>query len=74
MIDLASVDLDGDNVEEVLVSWLIGVSNGIAEEWRTRGAQRWAGEPRYDSGEFTASTATQRINGHATSRRHTTKK
>ncbi len=64
LVDVASVDLDGDGMHETLVSWLTGVGNGIAEEWRTLVVLKEGREfLRYDSGEFTAKSAAVLVNG-----------
>lgn len=62
--EVASVDLDGDGVDEVLISWLRARSNGIGEEYRTllvlRRGKEWL---RYDSGHLSASHAVVRVEG-----------
>jgi hypothetical protein len=63
-VEVASVDLDADGVSEILVSWLTAVSNGIAAESRTLVVLKAGHEfVRYDSGEFTASSAAIRVGG-----------
>lgn len=61
-VDIASADLDGDGTNEVLLSTLWAVSNGLGEEFRdlvvVREGKEWF---RYDSGAFTANTALVRV-------------
>lgn len=62
--DVTHADLDRDGKDEVLISWLEGVSNGIAAESRTLVVVREGREVlRYDSGELTASKAAVLVDG-----------
>jgi hypothetical protein len=63
-VDVVSVDLDGDGEPETLASWLTGVSNGIAEEYRTLVVFKAGTEiARYDSGAAAAQVAVVHVNG-----------
>jgi LysM repeat protein len=56
--EIADIDLDGDGRPETLVSSFEGASNGLGHVYRTLVVLRDGKEVlRYDSGEFTASTA-----------------
>ncbi len=62
--DVTHTDLDQDGQNEVLISWLDGVSNGIAAESRTLVVVRAGREVlRYDSGALTASNAAVLVDG-----------
>jgi hypothetical protein len=64
MVDIASVDLDGDGKKEILASWLTAVSNGLGQEFRTLVVLKDRREVlRYDSGEHTAGSAAVRVGG-----------
>ena len=63
-VDVVSVDLDGDGEPETLASWLTGISNGIAQEYRTLVVFKAGKEiARYDSGGAAARLAAVRVNG-----------
>ena len=66
MVDIVSVDLDGDGKPETIVSWLTSVSNGLAQENRTLmvlAADHDSELVRYDSGYFSARDAVVRVDG-----------